>query len=102
MEQQSRDLQRIKVDLLECYIAETQFATFLMDCFEKYGSGLPVDEMFKGSGSQTGFTAWFRKSRLNKTNHPISYQCTSRGGTHHPKHARAKDNAQNCTSLHTR
>jgi len=40
-------LHQTKVNLFECYIAETGFATFLMECLEQYGSGLPVDETFK-------------------------------------------------------
>jgi hypothetical protein len=44
---QADRLCQVKVDLLECYTAELGFATFLMECLEKYGSGLPLDEMFK-------------------------------------------------------
>lgn len=40
-------LRQTKVALFECYIVEAQFATFLMEGLEKYGSGLPVDETFK-------------------------------------------------------
>jgi hypothetical protein len=41
------ELQQIKVNLFECYIAETKFADFLMESLEKYGSELPIDETFK-------------------------------------------------------
>jgi hypothetical protein len=44
---QLEQLRQIKVSLFQCYSTETDFATFLMECLEKYGSGLPVDDMFK-------------------------------------------------------
>lgn len=48
--EQKADLEhlvQIKVLLTECYVAEGEFTLFLMNCLEKYGSGLPVDETFK-------------------------------------------------------
>lgn len=40
-------LLQIKLTLSECYSAEADLVKFLMDCLDKYGSGLPVDETFK-------------------------------------------------------
>jgi hypothetical protein len=58
-------LVEVKSHLIECYTVEAQFATFLMECLEKYGSGLPVDEMFRAKWFSDRIYALIRKIRAS-------------------------------------
>jgi hypothetical protein len=68
--EQLEQLHQTKVNLFECYMAETEFSTFLMECLEKYGSGLPVDEMFKAKWFSDEIYGHLQKIKIEQDRPP--------------------------------
>ena len=50
-----------KVGLIECYVAETNFAVFLVDSLEAHGRSLSIDELFKAKDFVTRIHAMLKR-----------------------------------------